>query len=153
VASQYRRLLATNVAELMRLNPELDSWAKLAKKCSTPTRKLGASTIGHLLNADDGPQPQLDTVVAVAEAFKVAPWMLLHPEFDAATKSIGELDAAVLEIARRISGMPKESQHAVLELFKHSSPAAQREPLARVREQQLHEPPSDYKVRRPVKKR
>lgn len=149
VATQYRRILARSVAALMRATPELSSHAKLAKKCSTPTRTIGARTIGHLLNADDGPQPQLDTIVAVAEAFKVAPWMLLHPAFDAETKSVGgEVDAGVLEIARKISALSKDSQQVLLEVF-HQPAAAQpqREPLARIKE--LHEPrPSEYKPRR-----
>lgn len=125
----------------MRANPALSSHAKLAQRCSTPTRKIGARTIGHLLNADDGPQPQLDTIVAVAEAFKLPPWMLLHPEFDASTRRIDELDAEVIDIARRISVMSKGH------LPEEPSP---REPLARVKD--LHEPrPPDYRAKRRTK--
>jgi hypothetical protein len=83
VQPNWRKVLAENVSALMEEHPELRSHAKLASRCSTATRRIGARTIGHLLNAEDGPQPQLDTIVAVAEAFKKEPWRLLMPNLGA----------------------------------------------------------------------
>lgn len=135
--NQYRRLLARNVADLMRVTPELGSHAKLAMRCSTPTRKIGASTIRHLLNADDGPQPQLDTIVAVAEAFKVPTWMLLHPEFDAGKRSVGgEMDSEVVDLARKIAVLSQDTQRTLMEVF--NRPYTSAEPVAHISE--LHEP-------------
>lgn len=99
----YRKILADNVLALMRQNPELNSHAKLAKHCSTPTRKIGARTIGHLLDWDGGINPKLDTIIAVAEAFKVPPWMLLTPDFDPQHKIGGRLPPPeVIALAERI---------------------------------------------------
>lgn len=109
----YRRVLAQSVKALMNATPALSSHAKLAKKCSTPTRKIGARTIGHLLD-EDGPQPQLDTLVAVAEAFKVELWLLFLPEFDAKNP---DSTREMFELARRIAGLPRERQALLMEIF------------------------------------
>jgi len=118
VLPNYRKVLARNVAGLMEATPALGSRAKLAKRCSTATRKLGASTIGHLLNEENGPQPQLDTIVAVAEAFKIAPWFLLMPDFDPKNKNLREAPSpAVIELAQRIAGLPQERLELLLDIF------------------------------------
>ena len=79
-----RKVLVANVRALMKLNPEKGSNAKLSAFCTPPTRSVAARTIGYLLNPDSVHAPQLDTLIAVAEAFGVEPWKLLHPEFNAA---------------------------------------------------------------------
>lgn len=114
----YRKILAENIVALQAANPELGSHAKLAKQCSTATRKIGARTIGHLLNWKDGPQPQLDTIVAVAEAFKLPPWLLLTEDFDAITEKGGlPPEPEVLELARRIASLQSDRRELLLEIF------------------------------------
>jgi hypothetical protein len=101
----FKHILAKNIRGLMALNPSLNSHAKLAAKCRElyDLRKIGATTIGHLLDNKDTRQPQLDTIVAIARAFKVTPWMLLSPDFDPAHRTIADLPPAdVLELARRL---------------------------------------------------
>jgi hypothetical protein len=106
--ANWRKILAEKVREMMRANPNLGSHAKLAVAASRhSTRKIGASTIRHLLNHDDGPQPQLDTIVAVADAFKVQPWQLLVPN-DAPTgaaepeaRYLAKDEAAIAELHQR----------------------------------------------------
>jgi len=136
VTVNYRKVLSDNVSALMKKTPELSSHAKLAKRCSTPTRTIGARTIGHLLNWQEGPQPQLDTIIAVAQAFKVECWMLLYPSFDAETLSVaGRIGENVVELAARITGLPEERQQLLMEIFaKDGVPDMQRavhEPAAR----------------------
>jgi len=114
----YRKILAHNVKALMDATPDLKSHAKLAKSCSTPTRKIGARTIGHLLNYEDGVQPQLDTIVAVAEAFKLPPWLLLTPDFDVPSRGGLDLPAPeVIELARRITSLTSDQRDGLVQLF------------------------------------
>lgn len=114
----YRKILAQNVAALMKSTPALSSHAKLAAHCSTPVRKIGARTIGHLLNFDNGPQPQLDTIIAVADAFRIEPWLLLRPDFDAASKTVRALVLpAMTEVTRRIIDLSEERRDLLFEIF------------------------------------
>lgn len=119
VVANYRKILADNVAALMRENPDLGSHAKLAAAMrKIGPREFGPRTIGHLLNAQQGPQPQLDTIVAVAKAFKVEPWMLLREDFDASSKRAGELiPPEVVRIARTIVDLEPERRKLLMEIF------------------------------------
>lgn len=143
----YRKLLAENVQSLMDRTPQLKSRAKLARKCTTPTRKIGASTIGHLLDPD-GPNPQLDTIVAIAEAFKLEPWVLLTQDFDPETMTGGTLPPKEdLELARRISALDPKKRELLLDIF--SDPVSDEEMesagwRAGARSS-IHEPPAPYK--------
>ncbi len=119
-AAKYRKILADNVAELMRATPELNSHAKVAAKATMwaiKSRKIGARTIGHLLDYERGPQPQLDTIVAVAKAFKVEPWMLLRDDFDAATGTVREADPEVLDLAGKIAHLEDDKRKLLMEIF------------------------------------
>lgn len=117
VLVNYRKILARNVAGLMEATPALGSRGKLARKCSTATRKIGASTIGHILE-EDGPQTRLDTIVAVADAFKVAPWMLLMPHFDPRSRDVRDAPSPeVIELAQRIAGLTPAKLELLLEIF------------------------------------
>lgn len=98
----------------MRRNPDLDNPRKLAPRCTTATRKIGARTIAHLVDEKSIVQPQLDTIVAIAQAFRVQPWMLLTPDFDPATKRGGEMPPPeILALAYRIM----ENRGALLDIF------------------------------------
>lgn len=104
----------------MARHSNLNSHEKLAKACTTATRRIGSSTIGHLLNAT-GPQPRLDTIVAVAEAFKLSPWQLLHPDFDPVRKTAsGVSSPELISIARRIEIMQEPQRELLLSIFQSS---------------------------------
>jgi hypothetical protein len=110
----WRKILAEKVREMMRANPSLGSHAKLAVAASRhSTRKIGASTIRHLLNHDDGPQPQLDTIVAVADAFKVQPWELLVPNDAPAGAAAAEPEARYLALPKDAAAISDLHQLAV----------------------------------------
>jgi len=118
VLLNYRKILARNVAGLMKTTPALSSGGKLARKCSTDARKIGASTIRHMLN-EDGPQARLDTIVAVADAFKIAPWMLLMPDFDPKSRNLREPPSPeVIELAQRIAGLTPARLELLLDIFR-----------------------------------
>lgn len=79
-----RLVLARNVTQLMQdskaSGTDLSSQEKLAARCKRLTGgSFSQRTIGYLLRPQDGIQPKLDTVLAVAEAFAKEPWQLLHP--------------------------------------------------------------------------
>jgi hypothetical protein len=117
----YRQILARNVAALMKRNELMDSHAKLARYCSTPTRKIGARTIGHLVSADSQVNPKIDTIVAVAEAFKIAPWLLLTPDFDPARKGRGDLPPPeIIELAKRILTISAPERELLMTIFSKS---------------------------------
>jgi hypothetical protein len=89
--TDYKKILAKNVLSLMGRSATLNSHRKLASHCSIGNRKVAPRTIGHLLDPDETRQPQLDTIVAIARAFKVPPWALLSPDFDPVTGNVREL--------------------------------------------------------------
>lgn len=67
---ELRRVLARNVRERMEKNPALGSYPKLGAASG-----LGKSTIGHVLACDGA--ATLDTIAALARAFRCQPWELL----------------------------------------------------------------------------
>ncbi len=111
----YKTILARNVQALMDRNKALNSHAKIAKQCRRTARKISARTIGYLLDANDERQPKLDTIVAVGEAFKVMPWLLLMPDFDPDHPASGLIPSEkALEIARLIDARkPTDAQWEV----------------------------------------
>jgi transcriptional regulator with XRE-family HTH domain len=119
-----RQIVARNVKALMDANPLLGSHAKLAARCSTPTRRIGARTIGHLLNPQSTVQPQLDTVNAIAEAFRVPAWMLLRADFDEILKRplADVLTAEQIEVARRLSEVDRPHLDMLLALVSRPAP-------------------------------
>jgi len=143
MAANYRKILANNVAALMARTPALNSQRKIAKACFAPRRQIGARTIGHLLNTEpDAPQPQLDTIVAVAEAFRVPPWALLSPDFDAESKTVGELPPEFLEFARRLYAQ----RDIVMDIFTEAVQDADVEShgYSAIKEKSVHDPGSTY---------
>lgn len=87
IAVSPRELVAANVRRLMAVTPDLDTPAKLAKKCYWPHgnkkagKRLGARTIRYLLDTRQTvpppPAPSVDVLVAIARAFGRQPWELL----------------------------------------------------------------------------
>lgn len=74
-----RKTLAENLRQLME-QPGMDSQAKVAAKASRPKgEKVGQTTISLLLDPDQPVSPRLQTIEAVADAFGVQAWQLLHP--------------------------------------------------------------------------
>lgn len=72
-----RQALATNLQRLMERTPDLDSGPKLAKRA-----KVAQATVSRVLNQKVG--ASVDVVDALARAFGVNPWMLMHPNMDIA---------------------------------------------------------------------
>lgn len=108
-----RKILARNVSALMRRSTDLKTPRKLAPHCSTATRKIGARTIAHLLKAE-GSYPQIDTIAAIADAFKVPTWMLLYPNFDPDNNPPeGRLPPEVIALAQRIM----ENREVITDVF------------------------------------
>jgi hypothetical protein len=80
----YRQLVASNVRKLKLANPHLSSNQKIAeaaKRLTHGTVKVGARTIGHVTNGE-GPSPSLDTLAAIAAAFRIDVPTLLSPDLD-----------------------------------------------------------------------
>lgn len=87
----------------MSLNDPLKSHAKLAKRCRSAGHKISARTIGYMLDVDDPRQPTLGTIVAIAETFRVLPWLLLTPDFNAEQKTGGQTPPPdIIALAERI---------------------------------------------------
>lgn len=70
-----RKLLAKNLAALMARSPDLSTQGKLHRKS-----KVAQATIGRALRGETG--ATLDTLDALAAAFGVSPWTLIHPNPD-----------------------------------------------------------------------
>lgn len=139
----YRETLAKNVQGLMDHSPVLRTHKALAKKCSTPNRKIGARTIGHVVDGD-GPQTRLDTIVAIAEAFGVTPMALLSPYFDPATKTEPNIPPPdVLDLAKAITELPTERQQLLFDIFKRD-PIATPVPSGIPLPNTVHEPGRRY---------
>ena len=120
----YRKILADNVRALKARYPELRSNAKIARRCKSGNRKIGASTIAHLIDDEAGVWPKLDTIIAVAEAFKVTPpWLLLTPNFDPDKKTSGDMPSPeIIQLALRILTIPRPEQALLMRIFSQSVP-------------------------------
>lgn len=115
-----RSVLARNVKALMQRRDELKTPRKLAPRCSTATRNIGARTIAHLVDLKSSVQPQLDTIVAIAEAFKVPPWMLLTPDFDPEKLTGGAWPSErTMELARYMEAknLTNDELNALIKVF------------------------------------
>lgn len=98
-----RQILARNIRGLMAKNPELDSARKIAARCSSPERKIGHNTIERMISPDKSEvQPRLDTIVAVARAFKLAPDQLLSAALDPEHPQESVPPASIIQMARRL---------------------------------------------------
>lgn len=110
-----KEILAKNVNALMARNEALNSNAKLAKHCKRLIKNVSPRAIGYLRDTRDSRQPKLDTIEAVAHAFKISPWMLLTPDFDAHTKTGGKLPPPeIIALAERIHA----NRDTMMEVFR-----------------------------------
>ena len=98
-----RQILARNIRGLMAHHPELDSARKLALRCSTSTRKIGHNTIERMISPDKSDvQPRLDTIVAVAQAFRLTADQLLSAALDPENPQDSVPPASIIDLARRL---------------------------------------------------
>ncbi len=121
----YRKILAKNTAGLKANDQELNSNAKIAARCSTPTRKVAATAIGYMMDSNSAINPKLDTIVAFAEVFKVRPADLLDPDFDPKSRKKakeGEPTLEELALARRIAALPEERRELLMDIFMEAVP-------------------------------
>jgi len=148
----YRKILADNVRALKARSLELHSNAKIAKRCRAGNRKIGASTIAHLLNEQGGVYPKLDTIIAVAEAFKIVPpWLLLTPDFDPDKKTGGDLpDSEVFELALKIHTMTAPEKALLMKIFTKGTPNGDPEDMRAA--VTLHEPTKHKDYERSIKR-
>lgn len=78
-----RSLLRRNLEDRMARDPDVDSPARLARRCRWPRgRKKGQPiaprTIGYIFEeSEDSPSPSLDVVEAIATALSIKPWELI----------------------------------------------------------------------------
>jgi hypothetical protein len=87
----------------MERNPELGTPRKLAERCSTAVRKIGHNTIERMMSPDKSSvQPRLDTIVAVAKAFRIQPEQLISPALDPDNPHDSYPPAEVIALARRL---------------------------------------------------
>lgn len=87
----------------MAKHPDLDNPRKLAARCSTTDRKIGHNTIERMLSPDKTEvQPRLDTLVAVAKAFRLTVDQLLSAALDPEAPNTSAPPPEVIELARRI---------------------------------------------------
>jgi transcriptional regulator with XRE-family HTH domain len=145
-AMNYREILARNVKALKDRDPALNSNAKIAKHCSTPTRRVSKGAIGYLLNPKSGVNPKVDTIIAVAQVFKVPPWLLLSPNFDSSVKAEAELpDPAIIELARKIADLPQQKRELLMDIFAEAVPDHEIE-AAGYSKHAMHQRKAHYKV-------
>jgi predicted RecB family nuclease len=98
-----RQILARNIRGLMANHPELDNARKLAARCSSPTRKIGHNTIERMISPDKSEvQPRLDTIVAVAHAFRLTADQLLSAALDPEKPNDSVPPASIIDLARRL---------------------------------------------------
>lgn len=104
VPDSLKTVLRENLTRLMRVNPDVDSRAKLARRCHWPRggkkgAKIAPRTIGYIFeDGDDSPSPTLDVLEAVATAIGVRPWELLigagNDKEEALKRLFGNVDQA-----------------------------------------------------------
>jgi len=138
-------ILIKNINALMDLNEDLDSHAKIARRCAELGAKISARTIGYMLDPDDPKQPKLDSIAAVAKAFNVPPWVLLASNFNPRTRTGGSLPSEnALEIGDLIDA--QQPTNAEWDLYrKMFAKAAADERIADLRRPQLIQQPTRSK--------
>lgn len=68
-------VLAANLKRLMADHPDLGTQAALSKRC-----RIAQSTVARILSANQA--AQIDSLEALAKAFRLEPWQLLVPDLD-----------------------------------------------------------------------
>lgn len=103
----HKQILVKNVRGLMALS-DINSNAKIAKKCKAAGHSVGSRTIGHLMTEGDPQSPTLATIVGIAAAYNVQPWMLLSPDFDPVERATGAMPPPeCIALARRLMENPQ----------------------------------------------
>lgn len=98
-----RHILARNIKGLMANHPDLDNPRKLAARCSSPDRKIGHNTIERMISPDKSDvQPRLDSIVAVAHAFRLTADQLLSAALDPGKPHDSVPPAFIIDLARRL---------------------------------------------------
>lgn len=90
-----RALLAKNLREFMAKSPDLSSQPKLKRRSG-----ISQATIGRILRAEI--DAKVDTVDALARAFGLSGWQLLHPKPD--------VKAAEAEFYAKLRGLLDEAK-------------------------------------------
>lgn len=98
---QIKADLAANLAKLMRVSIDLRTQTALAKRSG-----VAQTTISNYLNPDsyEG-APTLDKIAALAQAFGLEAWHLIHP-----TMGDREMSAKELDLYRRLKRVLSESE-------------------------------------------
>lgn len=127
-----KKILIKNVQALQRHRPELGSGPSIAARCRKHGFKIAARTINYMLDDASERQPTLDSIDAMAGAFGLPVWMLLHPELDAANKSVIDPPSErATYIAKRIDAkkLTNDEIDLLLKLIGDSIPDEQLEHL------------------------
>jgi transcriptional regulator with XRE-family HTH domain len=117
--ANYRKIFAENLDRLMKAHAQYHSGALLAAHTRKPSdgERVGASSINRLRRGEEV-WPQLDTMIAIAEALRVPLWCLFLPNLDPEHLPGPEIpDASSLQLAEKISHMPKSSREDLRRLF------------------------------------
>lgn len=88
---QTKAVLARNCATLKRLDAASD--VKMGKKGG-----VAAKTVNNLVNQNTN--PTLRSIVAVADAYGIEPWKLLHPDFQDALPGAADVQQLVKALSR-----------------------------------------------------
>lgn len=118
----YRQLVARNLRALKAAHPRLSSNQRIAdeaKRLSHGSVAVGARTIGHVTNGD-GPSPSLDTLAAIALAFRIDVPTLLSPDLDPALHTQEDV-RMVEELAEQLRTLTA-AQRALLDKINSSTP-------------------------------
>ena len=122
-----RKTLSDNLKILMK-RPGMDSQMKVSKRAG-----IGQTTLGMLLKPDHPVSPKLDTVAAVAEAFGLQTWQLLHPALGNAGKG--------QDVMARLTQISPKERMVVYKLL-------EMEPVSDVKvSEHLHPPRNKAKLR------
>ena len=91
---KLKEILAKNIAQLMAGNHTLTSHALIAKAATAAGHKISARAVGYALDLTQNAknrEASLRTLAGLGAAFKVPPWLLLCPDFDARRKQLRDL--------------------------------------------------------------
>lgn len=147
----YKNILSRNVASLMAQS-DYTSAAKLAERCRHVGHPIGKRTIGHLLDPNDAHSPTLETIVAIAAAFRISPHLLLDSRFEAtprapapaATPDVLQLAAHLLEHQNILDAVQQ-----LLENYRPGKPLIDTSKMrARRSTDSLHQPTEPYTFKR-----
>lgn len=111
-----KQVLATNLQALMSRYPDLDSQTKIAARTNKPGgKKVAQTSISNMLNPNSMVTPTLENIEAIAVAFGLQAWQLLHP-------TLGDNSVAT-EIINRISSASRKDQNLIYQILEIDPPA------------------------------